>query len=191
MKPDVLTFDLLALLFRYPSEGYHDAVGCCRKALRNTAPEAEALLARFAAQIQAMSVEDLEEAFTQTFDLNPVCCLEVGWHLFGENYGRGEFLVRLRQQMRQSGVEETTELPDHLTHVLPLLGRMEAAEAEQFSASLLVPALEKMRAGLEGKKNPFADLLGAVHSLIASPSATRAGRSQAPPDVLAREVAHE
>ena len=31
----------------------------------------------------------IEETFTRTFDVNPACALEVGWHLFGEEYARG------------------------------------------------------------------------------------------------------
>jgi len=34
-----------------------------------------------------------------TFDINPACALEVGWHLFGEDYMRGQFLVRMREEL--------------------------------------------------------------------------------------------
>src|SRR6266568_3182701 len=56
-----------------------------------------------------------QELYVQTFEFNPACTLELGWHLFGENYERGEFLVRMREQLRRHGIAESNELPDHLT----------------------------------------------------------------------------
>ena len=63
----------------------------------------------------------LEEAFTGTFDVNPACALEVGWHLFGEEYARGMFLVRMREELRKYGLAESSELPDHVSHVLAIV----------------------------------------------------------------------
>ncbi len=102
---------------------------------------------------------EFEELYTQTFDLNPVCSLEVGWHLFGEEYARGAFLVRMREELRKHGIPEATELPDHLTYALRLVERMAPADAGEFSARYLVPALDKMLAALEGKGNPYESVL--------------------------------
>src|SRR3972149_5384978 len=86
-------------------------------------------------------LEELEESFTRTFDLNPVCCLEVGWQLYGEDYNRGSFMVEMRQRIRSHGITETLELPDHLSNLLPLLGRMEPQEAGPLCASFVLSAL--------------------------------------------------
>ena len=67
----------------------------------------------------------LEELYTRTFDINPVCSLETGWHLFGEDYNRGAFLVRMRGLLRQHGIEEGAELTDHLESALRVLSVME------------------------------------------------------------------
>ena len=40
---------------------------------------------------------EVEEAFVRTFENNSERALELGWHLHGENYARGNFMVRLRQ----------------------------------------------------------------------------------------------
>lgn len=185
-------FDLLARLFRYPRQDYRETVELCRQALLPDSSEAARLLARFAEEIAPLSLETLEEVFTQTFDLNPVCCLELGWHLFGENYDRGELLVKVRHELRRHGVAESTELPDHLTHVLPLLGRMPPAEADSFARALVWPALKKMQAGLEGKNNPFQRILQAVPALLDAtvfPSTERIEIQAAICDP--EEVAHE
>ena len=110
-------FDLLASLVGYPGEQYLSNAVLCLELLAENDPEAAAPLGEFLAQTRNLSLEDLQELYAATFDLDPTCSLEVGWHLFGENYERGEFLVRMREQLRRSGIPETTELPDHLTHL--------------------------------------------------------------------------
>jgi nitrate reductase delta subunit len=157
--PGAEKFDSLAALLRYPDESYFRSAQDCQDTLKGMPSDILALLENFSRRISSLSMEQLQELFTLTFDLNPVCSLEVGWHLFGEQYERGEFLVHMRQQMRRFGVAESTELPDHLTHVLSVLGRMEQEEAEEFAGMCVYPALDKMRAGLAEKGNLFKTVL--------------------------------
>lgn len=159
-------FGLLARLLRYPSESYASEVLRCCSLLSTSGPEIALLLRDFLEQTRGLSLEDLQALYTATFDLDPVCSLEIGWHLFGENYERGEFLVRMRRELRQLGVAESTELPDHLTHALEALGRMAPEDAAGFAAACLFPALDKMRAGFEGKPNVFGNVLRAVVGLL-------------------------
>jgi nitrate reductase delta subunit len=162
-------YDAFAELFRYPGEDYHGNVENCLQVPDGLPAEADRLLREFAAAVAPLSVGELEELYTATFDLDPVCSLELGWHLFGENYSRGEFLVAMRQTLRLLGVEETVELPDHLSHALRALGRMVPAEADRFSTKFVLPALDKMQAGLAGKNCPFENALAALSDVILSP----------------------
>lgn len=159
-------YDLLARLLSYPGQEYPPAVRACLQLLREQHPECSESFDRFASYVEGAPLEELEELFTRTFDLNPVCCLEVGWQLYGEDYNRGSFMVKTRQQLRAHGVPESIELPDHLANLLPLLGRMEPEEAGPLCASYILPALEKMQAGLAGKDNPYEEVLHAVRHLI-------------------------
>jgi len=159
-------FELLARLLRYPTEGYKsDAVSCCG-ALSASGPDIAVPLSEFILQTCGLSLEDLQVLYTATFDLDPVCSLEVGWHLFGENYERGEFLVRMRGELRRIGVQESTELPDHLSHALQALGRMEPGGAADFATACLFPAVDKMCAGFKDKSNPFENVLVTVARLL-------------------------
>ena len=159
-------YDQLAQLFRYPSQDYPGAVEQCRQSLRQQFPQLSDRLDRFSEHVHATRLEDLEELFTRTFDLNPVCCLEVGWHLFREDYNRGAFMVQIRQQLRSCGIVESSELPDHLSHILQLLGRLEDADAKRLSETHVLPALKKMQEGMIGKNNPYEDVLGVVQHLV-------------------------
>ena len=72
------------------------------------------------------------------------------------------------EELRRHGLEESTELPDHLTHVLRLVQRMEREIAADFVAACVLPALEKMLQAVCDKKNPFENVLRAVRSLLRS-----------------------
>jgi nitrate reductase delta subunit len=162
-------YDALAGLLTYPGEDYRQRLARCRELLADNQPEAVALLDRFETATKELSATQMEELFTHTFDLNPVCSLEVGWHLYGENYSRGEFLVSMRQHLREFRLPESTELPDHLTHVLAAVCRMKPAQADRFISTYVLPALEKMLAGLSGKDCPFEFVLESIRSVLLSP----------------------
>jgi nitrate reductase molybdenum cofactor assembly chaperone NarJ/NarW len=163
--PDAAIYDALVALLTYPEADYPQRI----EASVQVAPQqCREQLQQFAVQMQGLRTDQLQELFTQTFDLNPMCSLELGWHLFGENYERGLLLVRVREELRRHGLAESTELPDHLTHVLRLVERMEHETAADFVAACVLPSLEKMLQALHGKENPFEHVLLAVRSLLHS-----------------------
>lgn len=119
-------------------------------------------VAAFFEEIANVVPEGVEELYTRTFDLNPVATLELGWHLWGEQYERGRFLADLRALQDGLGMEASTELPDHLTLVLATLARMENPAA---LAAKITPALEKIKAPLEEQGNPYRHLIRAAAAL--------------------------
>jgi nitrate reductase delta subunit len=175
-------FDGLSKLICYPSEDYHKLLNEFRISLSNLKSENDteqsfhlsyenikkinATFELFNSSVINLSREELEELYTQTFDINPVSSLEIGWHLFGETYERGSFLVKMRETLRELAVEESAELPDHITHVLLALGRMDKAEQTEFSEMFFVPALNKILTAFEGKNNPYENLLKIIGMLI-------------------------
>ena len=171
--------DGLAALLRYPGPE-HRAVGESYLALaRQLAPEVADAVAKYLEETAGLAIEGLEELYTVTFDLSPVVTLEIGWHLFGEQYERGAFLARLREELATAGVAEQGELPDHLTLVLPLLGRLPAGARRESLAAPLRQALVKMHAAVDETPNPFRHLLTAADRLV-GPTPT-AEADSAPP----------
>jgi len=163
----------LAALLSYPDEHTLDYCHSERSeesasqpliGIRQSAIASE--LSWFGEAVGSLSLHQLQELFIQTFDLSPVCSLEMGWHLFGENYDRGLLLVKLRQQMCAHGVAETTELPDHLTNGFRLLARMERHAGAYFAEAIVLPALAKMLEALRGKNNPYEHALKAARLAV-------------------------
>ncbi len=152
-------YNLLADLLLYPADG---PARCDVVAGEHRGSQVLEELALFTERIRNLNLHERQELFIRTFDLNPVCSLEMGWHLFGENYDRGLLLVKIRQQMRAHGLPETTELPDHLTNGIRLLGVMDRRSAGYFAEAIFLPALEKMLAAIRDKQNPYEHVLEAT-----------------------------
>ena len=166
MRPGIEVHDALAELFEYPRAGHAARTRRIVDRVVAEVGEAGAGLAPFAEFAEASSLGDCEELYVRTFDANAARALEVGWQVFGEQYERGAFLVDLRGRMRALGVPEGTELPDHLTQVLRLLGRMDGAEAATLVARAVTPSLTRVRGNLEAG-NPYAGALEAVARALA------------------------
>jgi nitrate reductase molybdenum cofactor assembly chaperone NarJ/NarW len=166
-------------LFSYPADDYHQRADECLRAFRHTPAEAYAEFRNFYEGIAGLSNEEVQELFTRTFDLNPMCTLEIGWQLYGEDYQRGEFLVNMREHLREYRVAESGELPDHLSHALALLGKLETAEAQEFAGGYVLPALDKMRMAWKENRNAFAALLEFAFALLKSDFAYYPSRTPA------------
>ncbi|MBI4906576.1 MAG: nitrate reductase molybdenum cofactor assembly chaperone [Acidobacteria bacterium] len=155
----------LVRLFEYPGPDYPDQIERCLANFASAQEESAAILRQFLSEIRDRSLSELEELYIQTFDLNPAACLDIGWHLFGEDYARGEFLVKMNQEIRRYGLAESHELPDHITRVLPVLARMEDSEARRFQENFLDPAWRKLSAAV-GADNPYSKLLSALACVL-------------------------
>lgn len=173
MAAETTTWDAFAGLLSYPGGNVarvrDEWAPCVMNRWPDLAPEVEPLLAHARQHTEG----ECEELFTRTFDGSAERALELGWHLHGENYARGVLLVRLRASLRQNGVEEGTELPDHVSNVLRLLGRVDEVTASALQNQVLVPALDKVIAGFAEDDNPYKHTLQALRSALAGTDVTR------------------
>jgi nitrate reductase molybdenum cofactor assembly chaperone NarJ/NarW len=162
---DRAVFERLAAMFRYPEEGCVESAVAVQHDFDVASTEAAARLRPWTDWVRGSGLEEVQEQFLRSFDMNPSGCAEIGWHLFGENYERGELMVELRAILRELGVEESQELPDHLCHVLPVLARDRAGDATPLARRFVAPAIEKMLAG-HPADGPIHALLDATHALV-------------------------
>ena len=152
-------YELLAALLEYPDEQWPTQTASARSANASLRP--------FVAAVEPLSITGLQELYTRTFDLNPTCALEIGYHLFGENYKRGEFLAHLRETEAPFAVGQEQQLPDYLPVLLRLLAKLEDEELlGSLIVECLIPALEKMLASFKESDNPYCLLLEAVRSTL-------------------------
>lgn len=151
-------YETLAALLEYPNESFPSRIGTARTVASD-----------FIARVGTLTLSELQELYTRTFDLNPVCALEIGYHLFGENYKRGEFLANLRETEAPFELGQEQQLPDYLPVLLRLLNKL---KDEELRASLigecLIPGVEKMLASLKDGENPYRWLLEAVRTKLRS-----------------------
>ena len=160
-------YDLLAQLLNYPEvEGYPDTLARALEILEDGYADAAATLRPLHDHVQGMPNPEIQEMYTRTFDINAVCTLEIGWHIYGEDYARGALLVNFREELRLVNVQESCELPDHLTHVLMLLGRIGGEKADDLAARYVLPGLNKMLEGMDADTQPYRALIETVSKVV-------------------------
>lgn len=159
--------EALSTLLGYPGEDFPARAAAAASAVACACPAAVRDVAAFVRWTRSVGLAECEEAYVRSFDGNAERALEVGWQVFGEQYARGAFLVRLREGYRQHGVQETSELPDHLTQVLRLLPRLPEAEARSLVATAVAPALARIRRGFaERRDDPYAGIVESVGRVL-------------------------
>ena len=161
-------YDLFADLLAYPTPAIQAQAAVCLAQLRKSHPQSAAALERFSQIAGQLSTARLEELYTGTFDMQPLCYPYVGYQLFGESYKRGAFMAQLNEAYHAFGYDAGNELPDHVALILRFLGLDSANRQGNFCQALLkeglLPALVKMRQAFgEPSENPYASLLAALH----------------------------
>jgi len=165
---------LLARLLEYPDAAYPGWLAMCRGQGCPGGADAADSLRAFADRVAGEPIEALQELFTRTFDFDPKCTLDVGWHLYGENYERGDFLARMREELARHGVEEGRELPDHLPRLLEVMSRATSDLASELSGRFVLPAVERIRGGLD-PESPFVLVMAVVHDAASAMTSVPAG----------------
>ena len=163
-----------AAALSYPAQDLQIRTTALAEALGPLTPEGAAQAREFAAAVAGMEAGGLQELYTQTFDMDPRCSLETGWHAFGDSPARAQFLAWLRGELKSAGVVETTELPDHMTHVLRFMGRASSSRAAEIGA-FAASALERVAEALAGRQNPYEHL---IRSALATVRAMTAAGSE-------------
>ena len=185
MRPTAEVHDALAALVEYPREDFPAQAARLAGSVAQDCPGARAGLDAFVAWAGARGQGEVEEEFTRTFDNTDERALELGWHAYGENYARGSFLAAMRRALHAHGIAERGELPDHLVHVLPLLGRCAEADAARLVREVARPATERVHAALVARGSPWGGVLGAVIEVLGRHAAPGSDRPLAAPAAAA------
>lgn len=151
-------YNKLANLFRYPDESYKQNVAECAKMLKENYHEAYAEILPFLQFVETKDLYEIEEVFGKTFHIQAICFLDLGYVLFAEDYKRGEFLVKMKDEQRRANNECGDELADNLPNVLTLMAIMKDEEfLEEFAVRIVEPALTKMLAEFDAARMELKD----------------------------------
>ena len=138
-------YRVLANLFRYPDQDYVKNTNEAADVLRENYPEAYQELIPFLEIVNNKSIHDIEEIFGQTFHIQAICYLDLGYVLFAEDYKRGEFLVQMKNEQRVANNDCGEELADNLPNVLHLMTLLKDEEfLGELAVRVVTRALTKM-----------------------------------------------
>ena len=161
------TLDALACCLEYPGAHTARQARLGANALASDYPRLSAALWSLAVYLERTPPGRAEERYTALFDVNPVCTLHVGYHVFGDTYPRGEFLAALCAELRNAGVPTNGDLPDFLPTLLRLLDRLaEPEDRRSLRQIALLPAVRRMAEALAASKDPWSGILRALPEVL-------------------------
>lgn len=161
-----MDLDTIAFVLEYPGVSFESKLESARLESGGT-ERMERAFRDLAHYLESEGKDKSEERYTRLFDLSPVCTLHIGYHLFGDAYGRGELLAGLVGELRNAKVPLGHEIPDFLPTLLRLVPRIESDENRQvFLEHVLLPGLEKMKKSLGDPKDPWSEIILALPELL-------------------------
>jgi nitrate reductase assembly molybdenum cofactor insertion protein NarJ len=138
-------YAILADMFRYPEENFLLVLDNCMELLHIDYPEAATELQPFFDYTKSRTIIEWEELYTKTFDVQPICYLDLGYVMFGEDYKRGAFLVQMQVEQRKANNDCGADLADNLCNALTLLHKTDEQDfIDELAVKILKPAVKKM-----------------------------------------------
>lgn len=131
-------------MFRYPEDSYKKQMGELNKLIVTKYPEIIPTFSSFYNQLSDSNKIN-EEYYLKTFEIEGICCMDMGYVLFGADYKRGDFLAKISHEQKESGNDTGIELADHLPNVLSLLPKHKDIEfVNELSYGLIIPSVKEM-----------------------------------------------
>ncbi len=167
-------YEYFADILHYPGEETRANVEAAIEALSQCTqypPEVMEEMKNFLAEVDKLSLDDMQGIYSYTFELTSEYTLDLG-HFLYDGFKRSNNLASLKAMYREKGFpyDEVAkgELPDHLPVVLAFLGTLEDEELKQdVTSSFLVMALEKLDKNFERNKgNLYCHLISAIHRVV-------------------------
>lgn len=147
MTKELEHFVTIADLFEYPSMELKGKVNAVQAMLDEEYPEAGAELQLFTEFANTTTVEQQQEIYTRTFDVQAITTMDCGYLIFGDDYKRGELLSNLNREHKDAGNELHNQLGDHIPNLLRLLPKLKDEElTEELVTQIIKPALSKILA---------------------------------------------
>lgn len=157
-------YSIIANIFRYPENGFREQMLQVKNVIKMLYPEQLPTFEKFLDKVEEKNSIN-EEHYLKTFEIEGICCMDVGYVLFGEDYKRGDFLAKIQGEQNACNNDTGIELADHLPNILSLMAIHHDTEfVEELGFGLLITAikaiLEKFKELENHYKYAFDTLLG-------------------------------
>ncbi|MBI5539691.1 MAG: hypothetical protein HY951_06500 [Bacteroidia bacterium] len=148
-------YNLLANMFRYPEAKYKMQMEELKELIITNYPHAISNFDTFYNQLSNTNKIN-EEYYLKTFEIEGICCMDIGYVLFGADYKRGDFLAKISHEQKESGNDTGIELADHLPNVLSLLPlHKDNNFVNELAFGLIIPAVKEMHKKFTGTENYY------------------------------------
>ncbi|MCO5271741.1 MAG: hypothetical protein M9954_08780 [Cyclobacteriaceae bacterium] len=142
---DTEHYRMMAGLLDFPEEGIKERAKEAQVFLDAQYPDIGDEFRPFAEMCSHTSLDDIQELYTRTFEVQAVTTLDLGYLLFGDDYKRAELLVNLNREHATLGNDCGHELADHLPNVVRLIALLDDGELRlELLKKVVVPGLKKM-----------------------------------------------
>ncbi len=171
-KPKAPALSEYAALLEYPNEGYSQLARQRQVSISADYSRAGRYLAEFCERIDAMPLSELEEVFTRTFDMAPICSPYISAHIYGdENYERGNLMAGLIQRYDETGFDRGNEMPDHLAVMLRYMTYATTEEVDELVEFCLQKPVAEMADNLKNAtNNPYGKLFASLLEVMSAGS---------------------
>lgn len=161
-------YTLLANLFRYPEEDFMLHLKNSQDFLDEFYPGAGNELRPFSEYMNGCRPDDKQELFTKTFDVQPICYLDLGYVMFGEDYKRGAFLLNMKGEQQKIHNDCGTDLADNICNVMDLMTiSNDDIFIEDLVRNIFIPCVKMMIAEFESARvNLKLKVLRKMHRAI-------------------------
>lgn len=127
-------------------------------------------LGSFKKDVERLSLDELQELYSYTFEFTSETTLDMGWYSH-EGFKRAANLLTIKSMFRDQGFpfDEVArgELPDNLAVILLFLGHLKNEELKiNFVKTYIIVAMEKLNRNFQTKRNAYRHLINTVYRIL-------------------------
>ncbi len=146
-------YQQLSELFKYPDNEFLEKINRCEQFIFNNYPAVASEFSIFSKYMNKATHDEREEIYTKTFDVQPICYLDLGYVIFGEDYKRGAFLLHMQTEQQKINNDCGTDLSDNISNVFTLISKSEdQVFIEELAKDIVIPAVKKIISEFESAR---------------------------------------
>lgn len=162
----------LGRALRFPHKEIMPFINECVYILEKGEYPEEALkeIRSFRKDVERLSLEELQELYSYTFEFTSETTLDLGWYSH-EGFKRAGNLLTIKSMYRDQEFpfDEVAkgELPDNLAVILFFIGYLQNEDLKRnFVKTYVIMSLEKLNRNFQTRKNAYRHLINAIYRVL-------------------------